>query len=114
VGNGVGVHDIDGAIGGDGPEEGSDDSVSLIRSPDVAVTDVKEDEGVYLSAQARRRWVELKHCLLLGRRHLSLSLSLSLSQVNETKNEDGARAHRRCGFQGLATRKRRSSVWAGF
>lgn len=65
MGDGVGVVDVDGAVGGDGSEEGSDDPVGLVGPPDVAVADVEEDERVDLGGQARRRWLELEHCLLL-------------------------------------------------
>ena len=104
MGNCVGVFDVDGAIGGDGSEKGSDDSVGLIRSPDVAVADVEEDEGVNLGAHARRRWVELKHRLLLVRRHRSLSPKLTKRRRRKMALEFGGRrsgsrnARRCCGF----------------
>lgn len=61
MGDGIGVLDLDDAIG-DGAEEGSDDTVRLVGAPDVAVADVEEDDRVQPRRHdRRRRWEELQH-----------------------------------------------------
>lgn len=53
--DGVGVADVDGAVGQDGTEKGSDDALCLVGASDVAIADVEDDERVDLRQQARRR-----------------------------------------------------------
>ncbi|THG15590.1 hypothetical protein TEA_009138 [Camellia sinensis var. sinensis] len=48
VRNGVRVANIDGAVGQDRAEKGSNDSLGLIRSPDVAVTNVEDHQRMDL------------------------------------------------------------------
>lgn len=54
VGHGVGVLDVKDAVG-DGAKEGPNYAFGLVGGPDVAVTDVEEDNGVQPRRQDRRR-----------------------------------------------------------
>lgn len=46
MGYGIRVANLDGAVGGDGAEEGPDDALGLVGPPDVGVADAEEDNRV--------------------------------------------------------------------
>lgn len=81
MGHGIGVPDFHGAIRRDGAEESADDSLSLVRPPDIAITDVEEDDGVDPSGESRRRGQERQHCLL-ARRHQPGTVNRRVSRVS--------------------------------
>lgn len=75
MGDGVGVADVDGAVGQDGAEEGADDPDGLVRPPDVAIADVEDHQRVYPRGEASRRGREVQR-RGLARRHRRESSSL--------------------------------------
>lgn len=48
VRNGVWITDIDGSVGENGAEERPDDTLRLVRTTDIAITDVEDDERMNL------------------------------------------------------------------
>ena len=52
--NGVGVANVDGAVGQNGAEERADDALGLVRPPHVTVADVEYDKRMNLRRDARR------------------------------------------------------------
>jgi len=47
--NGVGIANIDGSVGENGTEERSNDALRLVRTTDIAITDVEDNERMNLS-----------------------------------------------------------------
>lgn len=81
VGDGVGVADVDGAVGEDGAEEGADDPDGLVGAPDVAVADVEDHQRVDPRGQARRRGREVQR-RGLARRHGGGAAAANLSPID--------------------------------
>lgn len=70
--NGIGVTDINGAVRKDGAEERADYALGLVRTSDVAIADVKDDERMNLGRQIRRRRRdELQNGAIAGRHLVS-------------------------------------------
>lgn len=68
MGDGVGVADINGAVGGDGAEESADYSVGLVLPPHVAVADAVDDDRMdprrHARAPLQNSVIDRRHCRL--------------------------------------------------